>query len=346
VPTVRHPANLADSASLAIALDCPLITLHSGKWTSAQVAARRLPPQTDLIAINVPNRTTLRLPEFATSRILAATRFERPTDTSLKRNMGLMLCHMLGWKHIVFLDDDIEISDPADLELAAGLLATHNIVSLFVAGFPDNSVVCHAYRMAGGPQKSFVGGGAIVVEAQRTCSFFPDIYNDDWFYMLDDEGLQPVAAAKGRVIQRPYDPFHDPERARGEELGDVLAEGVFWLLDQGRSVLDADLRHWKDFLVRRKTFINNVLSMVNGTDIMPAEKRRIAEALKAARGRLMLITPGLCHDYLQALAADRRLWQSHMAGLQAQPSRRAALRQLTQPGQAPLTCHLGSAKAW
>jgi hypothetical protein len=347
VPTVRPPANLMDAAQLAIALDCPLITLHSGKWTSSAVAARRLPAKTDRIAIDMPDRTSLRLPEFATSTVLSGTKFDRPTDTSAKRNIGLMLCHMLGWKHVVFLDDDIEIPAPVDLELAAGLLDKHNIVGLFVAGFPDNSVVCHAYRLAGGPQKSFIGGGAIVVEAERTCSFFPDIYNDDWFYMLDDAtGLQPVATI-GKVKQRPYDPFRNPDRARAEELGDVLAEGVFWLLDQGRSVQDADLRHWRDFLARRRAFINHVLSRVEGTtDIESAEKRRMVEALKAARGRLTLITPDLCRDYLQALAADRRLWQSHMESLEVQPSRRAALRQLTRPGEPLLTCYLGSAKAW
>src|SRR5215472_18381099 len=267
VPTVRHPANLRDAAELAIALNCPLVTLHSGKWTSAAVAARRLPSQADLIAIDVRNRTSLRLPEFTTSSILTGTRFDRPTDTSTKRNLGLMLCHMLGWRHVVFLDDDIVIPNPTDLEFAAGLLDTHNIVGLFVDGYPDNSVVCHAYRIAGGPQKSFIGGGAIVVEAERTCSFFPDIYNDDWFYMLDGERLQSVGAAPGKVIQRPYDPFHKPERARAEELGDVLAEGVFWLLDQGKSIQDADLRHWKDFLVRRGAFINHVLSLVGAANI-------------------------------------------------------------------------------
>ena len=118
-------------------------------------------------------------------------------------------------------------------------------------------------------------------------------------------------ATTGKVIQRPYDPFRDPDRAQAEELGDVLAEGVFWLFDQGRSVLDADLRHWKDFLVRRRTFINQVLSPVeDAPDIEAAEKGRMVEALKAARGRLMLITPDLCRDYLRALAEDRELSKS------------------------------------
>jgi hypothetical protein len=346
VPTVRHPANLSDAAKLAIALECPLITLHSGKWTSAAVASRRLHPKADLIAIDVPPRTRLRLPDFKTTSLLAGTKFDRPTDTSAKRNIGLMLCRMLEWKHIVFLDDDIEIPDPADLERAAGLLGDHNIVGLFVDGFPDNSVVCHAYRLAGGRQTSFIGGGAIVVEAERARSFFPDIYNDDWFYMLDDAKRLQSVATTGKVIQRPYDPFHKPDRARAEEFGDVLAEGVFWLFDQGKSVQDADLRHWNDFLVRRSTFINKVLGLVYDADIEPAEKRRMVEALKAARGRLTLITPDMCRDYLQALATDRKLWRSHMASLTTQPSRRAALRQLTQPNSAQLTCYLGRTKAW
>jgi hypothetical protein len=34
---------------------------------------------------------------------------------------------------------------------------------------------------------------------------------------------------------RPYDLFRTPDRARAEELGDVLAEGIFWLL--GRAAI-------------------------------------------------------------------------------------------------------------
>ena len=104
-----------------------------------------------------------------------------------------------------------------------------------IGGFPDHSVVCHAYRQAGGEQQSFIGGGALAVEVKRSKSFFPDIYNDDWFFLLDgSKWLQPIAV-RGQVIQQPYDPFRTPDRARAEELGDVLAEGIYWLLDQDRS---------------------------------------------------------------------------------------------------------------
>jgi hypothetical protein len=347
VPTARRPAFLKDAAALAGQLGCPLVTLHSGKWTSAWEAVQLLPAGVDLIAIDVPDPAGLRLPDFETSRLLADTRFDRRRDTSTKRNLGLLLSRMVGWERIVFLDDDILVGDPDDLRRAVGLLDTHHAVGLFIGGYPDHSVVCHAYRLAGGSQQSFIGGGALAVGLSRSRSCFPDIYNEDWFYLLDAERgleLQPLAAT-GTVIQRPYDPFRTPDRARAEELGDVIAEGTFWLLDQGRSVLDADLRHWTEFLQRRARFIDHVLDLVSeGKTIESGEKTRMVEALRASKGRLAHITPALCRDYLHAWAADRRRWQRHIDRLATRQTRESALRSLAAPGKSQLTWYTGKGK--
>lgn len=345
VPTIRHPAYLQDAADLAVSLDCPLVTLHSGKWTSARDAAQRLPAAVDLIAIDVPDPARLHLPALATSRLLASARLARKTDTSAKRNLGLVLSHLVGWERIVFLDDDIKVREPGDLQQAAGLLDTYSAVGLSIVGFPDNSVVCHAYRAVGGTQQSFIGGGALVVGLARSRSFFPDIYNEDWFYLLDAEkGLQAIGAS-GEATQRPYDPFHDPERARREELGDVLAEGTFWLLDQGRTVTDADWAHWAEFLERRRNFIAYVLDRVVDSGIEAAEKGRMVAALKASRGRLALITPGLCRDYLRAWTADWRRWQRHFDGLRGPVPLDSALRLLTRPDAPPVPWHARGRRA-
>jgi hypothetical protein len=244
---------------------------------------------------------------------------------------------MLRWERVVFLDDDIGVPDPDDLSRAAGLLATHAAVGLSVHGYPDNSVVCHAFRDAGGPQETFIGGGALAVEATRNRSFFPNIYNEDWFYLLDaGKGLQSVATI-GRVIQAPYDPYRTPDRARAEELGDVLAEGTFWLLDQGRTVSDGDLAHWRDFLIKRRRFIERVLDMVEQSPIVRSTDRPyMVDALKAALGRLEHITPGLCVAYLRAWIADQERWQRHIRRMQRQPRERA-LKSLARRGAPPLT---------
>ena len=220
------------------------------------------------------------------------------------------------------------------------LLDEHSAVGLCNDGYPDNSVVCHAYRLAGGQQQAFVGAGALAVELARSRSFFPDIYNDDWFFLLDGDRSLQSTAATGHVYQHPYDPFRTPERARGEELGDVLAEGLYWLLDQERSVMEADESHWSMFLARRSRFIRDILEMVEAAAIDGHEKDRRIAALRGSLGRLALITPGLCERYLAAWAADRRQWRRHVDLLPTRLLRPAALAALSRRGSPRLTWHL------
>jgi hypothetical protein len=311
--------------------------LHSGRWTSASAAAAQLDPAVDLIAIDVPEAADLRLPELATSSLLAGTMFERRTDVSTKRNLALLLSHALRWERVVFLDDDIRVPNPGDLNVAAGLLGSHAAVGLGIGGFLDNSTVCHAFREAGGWQETFIGGGALAVDIRRNRSFFPNVYNEDWFFVLEaGKRLQPLAIV-GQVLQYPYDPYR-VERARSEEFGDVLAEGTFWLLDQGKPASDGDLAHWQAFLTHRRQFIAEVQSMVACTARIDATMRaRIGEALTAALGRCQRITPELCVAYMKALATDQDQWQRCISKIRRQPSREAALRWLTVKGKTPLT---------
>lgn len=339
VPTARTVPCLRQAAHAARTLGCPLVTLHSKGGTSAFAARYYIDQAVDLIAIDVPGSAHLRLPALDTSRLLVGTIFERRTDVSTKRNLGLLLSHMLRWRRVIFLDDDIKVPDPDDLSKAVSLLDTHNAVGLRIGGFPDNSVVCHAFREAGGSQDTFIGGGALAVEVKSNRTFFPNVYNEDWFFVLDaGKGLQTVATV-GEVLQEPYDPYR-AERARAEEFGDVLAEGTFWLLDQGRSASDGDLSHWQDFLAKRKRFIEQVLAMVEGkAGDEPAERARMAEALRAASDRLAQITPKLCVDYLRALALDQDRWQRHIQRIRRQPkmTRELALESLARRGGTPLT---------
>ena len=351
VPTARPPAYLGQAAALARSLPCTLVTLHSTRWTSAVSTARCLPQDVDLLAVDVPDPAQLRLPSWETSRLLAPTVFKRRTDISAKRNVALVLSRMLGWSRVLFLDDDITELNPDDVRRASGLLDTYNAVGLHVGGFPDHSVVCHAYRQAGGRQQSFIGGGALAVHLERSSSFFPDIYNDDWFFLLNgDKGIQPVGVT-GAVRQWPYDPFRNPDRARAEEFGDVLAEGIYWLLDQGRSVTDADQAHWAKFLAKRKRFIGRVLKMVEQDGALEsADRARRIAALKGSLGRLALITPEFCENYLRAWTADRQRWQRHLKQpfirniqqISGPERRQRALAALPRPGAPRLTWQFGA----
>ncbi|NRQ37605.1 hypothetical protein HII36_38110 [Nonomuraea sp. NN258] len=342
VPTVRPAAYLRRIIPLARKLGCPLVTISSGQWTDKRRVRREASEggatPSELLAIDLPGPSSVRLPQLRTSAVLPPL-FRRRADTAIKRNLALALSRMMRWDHVAFLDDDIEVGAPDDLFRAAELLGRYNAVGLDIRGMPDNSVVCHANRAVGGAQECFVGGGALVIDAARTTSFFPDIYNEDWFFLLAPAGLRPVTMI-GHAVQEPYDPYRTPERARQEELGDVLAEGVFWLLDENGDLSGADERYWRQFLGKRARFINDILARVPGIDVPPGEKQRMTAALKAARGRLFRITPELCVDYLRAWREDQEIWQDFMAGLDTAPQVRSpmdAVRRLSAPHGPKLT---------
>lgn len=310
VPTARNVAMLEPAIELAAKLKATLVALCS-KWSSAdEVAALVTRRGVKLIAINVSELPAGVVPSFETDRVLAGTRFARWTDTSLKRNLGLLLARLIGWERIVFLDDDITIPEATDLRDAAALTDHYAGVGLAIDGMPDNSVVCHAFREAGGKQDMFIGGGALAIGTKSMTSFFPNIYNEDWFFLLDDDGLRPTTIT-GKAVQKKYDPFRE-DRAKKEELGDSLAEGLFWLLDNGRSLRDATAEHWRGFLRDRAEFITDVIRMAEGMNGDPDLRKRILLALKAARGRCQYIKPELCVQYLDAWRGDRIIWRHHI----------------------------------
>ncbi|WP_328646823.1 hypothetical protein OHS58_00870 [Amycolatopsis sp. NBC_00348] len=311
VPNGRTAPYLRQAIAAAQERDVLLLVLSSmrGDASSAALEAKRAGVRVAAIDIDdVPRRV---VPEFATDKLLRLHKFDRRVDTSRKRNLGLLIAVLAGWQRILFLDDDIVLPDPADVSAAAGLLGEHAVVGLANSGMPDNSVVCHALRDIGAAQKTFIGGGALVVGERAFGSFFPNIYNEDWFFLLDGLRLRP-SAVTGTAIQHPYDPYRDARRARGEELGDTLAEGVYGLLDNGLGLADADEKYWREFLPDRRRIISTTIEQVLASAIEPAQKARMVAALKAAIGRSHLITPELCVAYLRAWQTDCARWRKHI----------------------------------
>jgi len=312
VPTARSAIDLRRAIELADKLGCPLLALSSRDSKAGEVAELAWISSTiEAIAIDMASVPTGLLPAFKTSKLLHGTTWARRTDTSFKRNLGLLIARLMRWKHIVFLDDDIEIPEPQDLVDAVRLLHDFDAVGLTIDGYPDNSVVCHANRETGGFQESFVGGGALAVNG-ACASFFPEIYNEDWFFILGENCLRPTAKTTGVAVQQPYNPFADVRRARSEEFGDSLAEGVFWLLDKGKRVGDADFAHWRRFLDLRLRFIDKVIKRAAEQPMDDGARAKMIAALRAARDRCQAIKPALCVDYLRAWRADAARWSRYL----------------------------------
>ena len=302
VPTAWPTAALRHVFTVGRDIGTTVVALCSKQATARQACDLADELGTRALAVDVDQSLAAVLPSFSTDRLLRPRGLCTTSDLSIKRNLGLTLARGSSWERVLFLDDDILIDEPDQLRLAAGLLDRYRAVGLRNHGFDDNSVVCHAFRAVGGDQDTFIGGGAMMVNPAETSSFFPNIYNEDWFFLLGD-GVPFRAARAGAMKQRPYDPFANPGRAAGEELGDTLAEGLFWLLDFGLDPEETPDGFWGEAVFRRRQFIEYVLGHA------PA---RLRPSLTAARGRSAIVTHRLCSDFVHAWRADLRKWQDFL----------------------------------
>jgi hypothetical protein len=312
VPTFRAVDALRDSFVLARELGTPLVALCSGQAQATRSVALGEELGADVLAIDLHD-VRPKMPAFRSDKVLRSAGFANSSDLSLKRNLGLLIGRIAGWKRVLFLDDDIYGVRADELHGAAEVLDDPGFraVGLSNHGYPDNSVVCHAYRAIGADQDSFIGGGAMIVDPSRTRSFFPNIYNEDWFFLLGD-GLPLRAAVSGTMVQRSYDPFATSQRAAGEELGDTLAEGLFWLLDSHKGLAACDTAFWGDFLFRRRRLLDHVLRLVDTTIHDPREREPIKDSLRAARGRSSYINPSLCDAFVRAWNDDLHTWNTFL----------------------------------
>ncbi|MPZ25600.1 MAG: hypothetical protein GEV12_03930 [Micromonosporaceae bacterium] len=316
VPTSR-PANcLREAIRLGRELDSLVVALCSRSASADEAVAVGVALDARVIAIDVGGLER-RLPLFETSRLLIQPRFRhfrRTSDLSAKRNLGLLLARVAGWQRVLFLDDDIARVKPAELRAAAGLLPEYRAVGLSNDGFPDNSVVCHAYRHVGGAQDVFIGGGAMLVAPNALDAFFPNIYSEDWFFLFDAVAAGSVAVS-GAMVHKEFDPYADPGRAKAEEFGDLLGEGLFGLLDEGAELERADRAYWLRCLHSRRALIESVLGDLRRSN-GDAQRGRMIASLEAARSVSSFITPTLCIDYLQAWHRDRERWREYLGAFE------------------------------
>lgn len=334
VPSSRPNGFLREAIRLAQHLECVLLVLASGRCSATQIMAQQAQYLPDhLVAVDLPPGYAAgeRVVQFEVDRLVAERRPLRRSDISVKRNLALLIGRYTGAERMLFLDDDIVVPDWVDiLRASSALNERFAAVGMEVRGFPDNSVVCHANRLTGGDQDTFVGGGALMLDPQRANAFFPDVYNEDWFFLLESAITRSIAIT-GVVAQRLYDPFASPARAEREEFGDVLAEGIYWLLDEKRLLSEANEDYWGEALQRRRKLIGQIIARQDQAAVPPLERKRMVDALKAAEAVRQSIRPQHCAAYVRQWSEDQESWAKRLGRLPTDLPLEIALKELGLP---------------
>ena len=331
VPASRPARNLEQAITLARAANCTLLILCSRRVEPAEVH-HLLAERTfdDAIVVDLPEDYRHELLDF---RALASIKDDLPaacssyvTDLSTKRNVSLILSRMVGWRHIFFLDDDIRDITYADLQSTVSMLGSFPAAGIRVKNFPDNSVACHAHRVTGGLQDVFVTGAALAVDCRKKSGFFPDIYNEDWLFFYDDARAGRLGSSGLKATQLRYDPFAHAQRAAWQEFGDVLAEGLYALLEHGQGAEYATRDYWAGFLHARRRFLEAIIRRSASAE--PGIREQLRHSVEAALECSVTIEPKTLERYIRLWRRDLRDWERRIAGIGQRRSPEVALKEL------------------
>jgi glycosyltransferase involved in cell wall biosynthesis len=314
VSAARPAGHLDHALRLGADLGVPVVLMcsHDARVERAEAIARSVDGAT-VEVVDLPEKIDANLPEFETSAFSEA-RLGSHGNLSGKRNLGLVFGRLAGWRAVLFLDDDIRALQPNVVRQAASALDHCAAVGMLAMDFPDNSMVCHAYRLAGGRQDVFVSGSALAVNLQRADTFFPEIYNEDWLFLAPHLDRRAVGSV-GRVKQLAYAPFKRVHRAAEQEFGDVFAEGLIGYLHSARLKNLPTIRYWEAFLRSRAELISWALRRCSERLADDAEAEDASSALRAAKEALDEISAAALRRYAAAWVRDLATWRSYLAEL-------------------------------
>jgi hypothetical protein len=337
VPLARREPLLGTPARLAADLGWPLLLLCSHGNQARRV--RRLVedawPDVDVTAADLVHRDLLRAGGTWMTASHPAARQRLDIDTHRKRNLGLAAARMTGRSWVLFVDDDIlRLGAGEVVQALAHLASTRRRVAGWPCEYyPDNSVVHHARRdFLGLHQDVFLGAGALLVRVGGwDPPGFPPIYNEDWLFLYEPLA-QGLAVVGPDIGQASYDPYAGPERARDEEFGDVLGEGLYHLLHEGEPVASAARAdYWHSVHAKRTKLIQRIVAELRrrlGAVAVESEYLHLTRALAAveeSRKELTRATPALLADFVRRWRQDEELWRTFLGTLPQRATLKDAL---------------------
>jgi hypothetical protein len=313
VPAGRPAEHTRAAAAIAHMTDAELLVLCSQKAEPvavARVVAEEHVARSHVVGVPADYQSGL-LPSPPPT--IQAEQASRP-DLSRKRNLGLAVARMAGWRTVLLVDDDITL-DVGDVVAAQYALDATPAVGFPIEDWPDNSAIGHANRMSGGAQEVFVGPSALLVDVEAaSLGQFPTIYNEGSLFLFDAVAERKVSRSPGRARQLPYNPFRDLDRGGDEEFGDVIFEGLMGFLHAPSTAFPTGPSYWREFLPRRRAFLTGVADRLRDSPPSPRHVSALC-AVHSAMRRHAAITPAACARFIRHWRAERRLWVRRLAQL-------------------------------
>lgn len=147
-------------------------------------------------------------------------------DIPLKRSYALFDAQNNGYENILFLDDDILMTEKNMRCGLSGLTNQKVIVGFHVTDYPDVSTIDHIERIVTNCSNTIsMTGSCMFCNVRKISGDFPLLYNEDLFFFMKQKDPNEIISG-GTVNQREYYPWLSCDRIQHEQFGDIIYEAI------------------------------------------------------------------------------------------------------------------------
>ncbi len=166
------------------------------------------------------------------------------------RNYAIILSKILGYKQVLFMDDDITIKNSDTVEIIMDKLNDYDFIGAQISGMPDYSITDKLADLCGlkHGMSETPSGGFLAFNLSAVSEYFLNYYNEDmiWIYLHHPN---TKILKYGEVYQQPYNIFENGiERASKQTFGEVLIRGVYAAFEQRKNSVLLQNTFWEDTL--------------------------------------------------------------------------------------------------
>lgn len=177
------------------------------------------------------------------------------------RNFALLLAKSYGFENVLFMDDDIIVTNSNLISDSFKLLEHYLFVGAKIIGMQDHSIIGHIAKKLDlyNESERMLSGGFLAFNPQIINMHFTNIYNEDWIWMLMQLNNK-IFLEYGEVEQIKFDPFFNyKNKIVFQEFGEIVIEGLFKSHNIGDLNMLTDSKFWKDIINKRKKYLNKIL---------------------------------------------------------------------------------------
>ncbi len=171
------------------------------------------------------------------------------------RNHALVLAASKKLKKVLFLDDDILVDSPSNINSLFLALDDNDFVGSKIVGMPDDSILGHVADQIGINFKRMCSGGCLAFRTDVVNHYFLNMYNEDWIWLYL-HSLSSRQKEFGEAWQATYEVFENYENTvLFQEIGEIAVDGVADAVSLENVPLIKLEKYWEQKFTERKEYL-------------------------------------------------------------------------------------------